>query len=107
MTEMAGVIGFEKSTGKYDVCVWRCVQNRRLRWLVTLREWTRVYGVSRCRAVEVSGSACRGRPKKILEEVIKMDFVMYAGQRYTNSRFEHTPRAGSSVTQLCFRRSCN
>ena len=29
--------------------------------------------VSGCKAVEVSGSAGRGRPKKTWEEVIKMD----------------------------------
>ena len=42
--------------------------------LVTLREWTRVSGlVDAGLAVEVSGSAGRGRPKKTWEEVIKMD----------------------------------
>ena len=30
------------------------------------------FWVSRCRAVEVSGSVGRGRPKKTLKEVIKM-----------------------------------
>ena len=29
-------------------------------------------------------------------------FARYAGQRYTNCRFDHTPRAGYTVTQLRF-----
>ena len=33
----------------------------------------RCFWVSRCRAVEVSGSVGRGRPKKTWEEVIKMN----------------------------------
>ena len=34
---------------------------------------TKSFWVSRCRTVEVSGSAGRGRPKKTWEEVIKID----------------------------------
>ena len=47
-------------------------------WTYTVQEqiWHRMdksFWVSRCRAVEVSGSVGRRRPKKTWEEAIKMD----------------------------------
>ena len=51
----------------------RCVQNRRLRWFGHIERMDKSFWVSRCRAVEVSGSVGRRRPKKAWEEVIKMD----------------------------------
>ena len=54
-------------------CIGRCVQNRRLCWFGHIERMDKSLWVSRCRVVEVSGSAGRGRPKKTWEEVIKMD----------------------------------
>ena len=51
--------------------IGRCVQNRRLRWFGHIERMDKSFWVSRCRAVEVSGSVGRGRPKKTW--VIKMD----------------------------------
>ena len=53
--------------------IGRCVQNRRLCWFGQFERMDKSFWVSRCKAVEVSGSAGRGRPKKTWEEVIKMD----------------------------------
>ena len=53
--------------------IGRCVQNRRFCWFGNIERMDKSFWVSRCRAVEVSSSACRGRPKKMWEEVIKMD----------------------------------
>ena len=53
--------------------IGRCVQNRRLRWFGHTERMDKSFWVSRCRAVEVSGSVGRGRPKKTWEEVIKID----------------------------------
>ena len=50
--------------------IGRCVQNRRLRWFGHIERMDKSFRVSRCRAVEVSGSAGRGRPKETWEEVI-------------------------------------
>ena len=53
--------------------IGRCVQNRRLHWFGHIERMDKSFWVSRCRAVEVSSSVGRGRPKKTWEEVIKMD----------------------------------
>ena len=42
-------------------------------WFGHIEGMDKSFWVSRCRAVEVSGSAGRGRPKKTLEEVTKRD----------------------------------
>ena len=52
--------------------IGKCVQNRRLCWFGHMERKGKSFWVSRCRAVEVSGSVGRGRPKKTWEEVIKM-----------------------------------
>ena len=42
-------------------------------WFGHIERMDKNFWVSRCRAVEVLGSAGRGSPKKTWEEVIKMD----------------------------------
>ena len=44
--------------------IGRCVQNRIIHWFGHIERTDKSFWVSRCRVVEVSGSAGRGRPKK-------------------------------------------
>ena len=53
--------------------IGRCVQNMRLCWFGHIERMDKSFWGSRCRAVEVSGSVGRGRPKKTWEEVIRID----------------------------------
>ena len=45
----------------------------RIHFIGHIERMDKSFWVSRCRAVEVSGSAGRGKPKKTWEKVIKMD----------------------------------